>query len=469
LVYTKKLFVVKKQIHLLGVEYEMSKIKKLLLIITSILSVTLICVFTIYLYSMQNNDKLYVKNISGNINALNNTNITGALSDNIIKTDFRIINGKVLKNSVPVANNTFNNISNNNPGIYINEIMRPSSDANTKKSSYIDKDGNNVNVTSTDKCDLYYTVVLNGMKISIKTDVKRNFIDGNYVYTSGKGKNGSFSNEGGTKQHHYGSNNMFDSPRYDLGKKYNNKIFIYANTGTLCSGIGGIYEISEQLKQPKGTNFEQNSVLVNSKNIAPVDLEDGKVQIIGFEVVDDKLVLAVKNNGELTMKIYDAKSYKFIQDIDTGFFQSPIILCDYVFTVNGDYLNAEVYSTGKNSSDISLSSFFTIDTKRLECLLLYNESKSVLVGDIMENDSYLLYKNDTLYVIRKYLTDEYRPLMRSSWANSNCIHITAIKNNQSVYEGEIVSDANEDVMYQGEQDKYDARIYVRDFYNIRLS
>jgi len=82
--------------------------------------------------------------------------------------------------------------------------------------------------------------------------------------------------------------------------KAGGKYFVTITTNEFCSGSGGIYRIDEFERY----DYERDRFGRVTKTV-DVDLKGGKVEVIGLEAVSDKLLLLLKDNNRLVLRLHD--------------------------------------------------------------------------------------------------------------------------------------------------------------------
>jgi len=279
------------------------------------------------------------------------------------------------------------------------------------------------------------------------------------------------------------------------------KLYLYTLTDSNCFGYGGIYDITSlhkegwiQTKTPTVSSGDSvvavpvgpGETKINLPNIAPLDLEDGKIQIVDMAATENKLIYLFVKNGLLYMRPFNLQTNSFENEIELGqipkntqgqgnyayitengtphigfteMFSQGNIICVAAFSnVTSD--NAGSYYEGLRCS------FYAADIER--GTLLQSAMEDPLDdAQISIKNIEMLYKNDTLYVFRKY------GVMRlvasgTAYIPESRLKISVYKGSKSVYQGNIISGAQEDYKWQHQEPDLGIRTYMRDYYFIGI-
>ena len=282
----------------------MNIIKKIFIGVAAVISVAGIIASFLLLYPRRYDDGLDIQNISGNPSALNDIKITGVLSDGIQKTDFMYQNGSFTKKYSILTDNSIRYYFLNKqyppqlPNIVVRRTFIISDDAETRVSSWTNPDGKEVTQTATNKANMVIDIC-NNLGVSVTTDVIMRS-DNYRIFQYEEKPESKFSIGIDTG---FGTETDF-TPIEIVG----DKMYLYTTTGADCSGFGGVYEIKIVGKQ----------WTVSQENLAPVDLKDGAVQIVGMRASKDWFVFVTVENNQVVIKPFNRTSNTMGNDIVVG-------------------------------------------------------------------------------------------------------------------------------------------------------
>jgi len=436
------------------------------------------------MYPKQYKDGLTLQDEVGDRSCLKDIEISGVLSDNINQTEFRFVNNKWDNKFSPVTNyNSYKqyNYLNGYDDSSLYPISRICSidmtdvvpnpnpdhwegDQNGNKSeAYIGKG--------------FITYSINDTQFS--SDV---IWSGNMTkYVSGivSGDNGEY----------------WDSfPFNRKGYVWNeNKLYLYTLTDSNCSGYGGVYDITNIYKEgmPRLENSSVDTsnsltavvlgpgkIKIDLPNIAPLDLENGKVQILDMVATENKLTYLFLRDEVLYIRPFNLQTNNFENEIELGqipkneqvtsksrgnfteMFSQGNIVCVAAFSNEILGINKGFYFQGLRCA------FYAADIESGTFLQSVME-EPLDYDQISIKNIEILYKNDMLYVLRKYGVMQ-NVASGKPYTPENRLKISVYKDNKIVYQGNILSGAQEDYKYQFQDPKKEYKTYMRDYYFIGL-
>jgi hypothetical protein len=257
--------------------------------------------------------------------------------------------------------------------------------------------------------------------------------------------------------------------------------YLYTTTGTDCAGFGGIYEMK----------VIDNAWTIIEENLAPIDLKEGNVQIVGMKASKDWFVFITVEDEQVVLYPFNRESNSFNSNIKLA------VLPDSAKTDWDDYPHSVIKESFYNASiqDNSifnieiikkhddyiypLSLFYSVDLNKNEKLIAFHENtpfydyqNGEYFSDRYFSETVMRYKNSKLYVLRAYKQKLYN-IARSADDDStmllNSVHISVYENNRDVYQGELISAAEDDYSYQGSKlYKGFGETYMRRYYYLEL-
>ena len=72
-----------------------------------------------------------------------------------------------------------------------------------------------------------------------------------------------------------------------------------------CRGTGGIYDMTDVPDSSSG-----EAVTIHKKNLFPIDLQNGKVEIVSLEACGEQLALFLRQEGKLTVQLIDPRTWQ---------------------------------------------------------------------------------------------------------------------------------------------------------------
>jgi hypothetical protein len=299
----------------------------------------------------------------------------------------------------------------------------------------------------------------------------------------------------------YGEYDDFDRMNSTKGFLWkDDRLYLYTITDSYCSGYGGVYDITElfqagwyKVDEPKSSErpnevdiskpLGPGAVWVELPNIAPLDLEDGKVQIIDMAATENSFIYLYVRNQLLYMRAFHLETNSFENEIEVGkipenvhalsMYKNRVIngkpQGDFTDMVCVDNIICLAVSSNASSSDYldydyGLSyAYYAVDIVGGKLLQAVMEESDRNEKTSMRNLD-MTYKNDALYVFGKY------DINRSEDLNDieNHLKISVYKKSQSVYQGNILSDAQEDYKYRFWPQEPETKITMRDYYYIGI-
>lgn len=294
----------------------------------------------------------------------------------------------------------------------------------------------------------------------------------------------------------------YDNNGYHLGAKgyvwQDDKLFLYTLTDSACSGYGGVYDITELFKAGWAETRETNNtkglaavpvgpgaVKADLPNIAPLDLEDGNVQILDMVATEKRFIYLFLRGQSLNMRPFNLLTNSFENEIEVGqipqnadeqskdayntqgikprgnfteIVSKENIICLAVFSNPSSGLYAGNYFQGLRCA------FYSVDIEKGTLLQSYMDEPLDNAKTSIKNIE-MIYRNDNLYVLRKYSVSSFEG--SGSHSPESRLKISVYKDNKSIYQGNILSGAQEDYKYQL-QDVNLGRTPIRDYYFIGI-
>lgn len=448
----------------------MKLLKKLMLPFATVIVIAGIGYSIFNLYSDRMKDNLHIEDISGDRSALQDISISGVLSDRTQQTSFTFANGQLTKRFSMVTSGDYEKQRQYNQLIVNRAVIYPStevdSDSLVKKVTL--KQESNGTIRGEYRYSKGY-IVLNGTKNQkIKTDVVVGGQMSIPFTIDPTGKEETSYVQGGCDL------SMYANPVVEAnGRKY-----VYTFTDTSCSGYGGVYDMTDYFKNP--------GVLSDVPNLAPVYLEDGKVQIEGLAAEKDRLMYLLVINRMVYIRPFNLVTNSFEKDIKVG----PVPEGVTVKKLGGGYSYDEQSETiydpfikaqaqgdklclmflPKTFADLGtyisgrICNFYVVDIAKGK-LLVSLPDQLIDSGRVNLESTSMVYKNDTLFILQAYGV-----LAPSNYQSpKNCIKISAYKDGSTVYQGNIVSDAQDDFEYQNQNLTGNDLLKMRDYYFLSLS
>jgi hypothetical protein len=449
----------------------MNMIKKLFLGFVSVITIVGITGSFFTLYPRRYDDGLRIDHLSGDYSALDELKIKGILSDGIQKMEFVFDNGTfgrqysvVTDDSITdyIYNEHVRSILGND---FIYKVYLIPDDADKKISESIDEQGNRVTKTSANKA----IIRMFSSGILFQTDIVILSDDYGFYGIERKKKDEEiYWMEGGLERPiDAGIGGDYLKPIETIHGKH----FLYTTTGTDCTGVGGIYELKR----------EKDYWLVIDENLAPLDVKNGAVQIVGMRGSKDWFVYITVHEDQVVLHPFNRQSNCFEDDITVGALpETAKTEWNERFVIQEPFYNATVQDNGicniemiekpEDAYSLPKSHFYSVDLTEGKVLLsyeedpfFYNEQNGQYLYDPNYSETVMKYKKNRLYVLRSYREtitsvmqenassqyEDYISIFENT-SSRNSVHISIFENNRSIYEGELLSAARDDYAYQGD-------------------
>lgn len=449
------------------------KINPMFLILTVLTLLPLIGCY-VWFYMTADNNRLRIEDLSGDRSELNHLTISGLLADNSHKSSFLFSKGKMtqtISSCSPSYLKQFEEVPLNKRDYLKYNRIRLADDAHTENDIYINENNGNLDIiTSTDKANLYYSIAGGKKSFIFKTGViyYSEYYGLLLRYQQKKGSNVRVPVEyAGFRNVQTG--NMRNN-RYQF-RTYNDRIYIYTCTGADCMGTGGVFDITDAYygtDYGAGARIEQytkNQIAV-LENLAPINLENGRVQIFGMEIVQDRMFFLLTIDNQIVIRPFDMASSTFLEDIpldltiDPEQYNSTDGLPNYAFSVHDSFICFEFQEAIPKTAGQPQkwqSHFCVLDTETLSLPIDCSDH----LPRISWKSSQMLYKDEKLYTLSAY------PVTRNNSVNfSEDLRIQVYNQERLLYSGRLVSDVSDDIQYRGKQDSNS--LYYRAYYNLRL-
>lgn len=442
--------------------------------VLAVLTVLPLIGFYVWFYMAADNNGLRIEDISGNPSELNNLTISGLLADNSHKSSFLFSKGKLtqtISSCSPSYLEQFEEVPLNKRNYLKYNRIRLADDAHTENDIYINENNGNLDIiTSTDKANLYYSIAGGKKSFIFKTGVVyySEYYGLLLRYQQKKGSNVRVPVEyAGFRNVQTG--NMRNN-RYQF-RTYNDRIYIYTCTGADCMGTGGVFDITDAYNGTdygEGARIEQytkNQIAV-LENLAPIDLENGLVQIFGMEIIQDRMFFLLTIENRVVIRPFDMNSLTFLEDIPLDLFIDPEQykstdgLPDYSYSLYDSFACFEFpEAIPKTSSQPKKwkSHFCVLDMNALSLSIDCSDNSPRTFW----KPSKMLYKDDKLYTLSEF------PVSRNNSVNFlEDLRIQIYSQKERLYSGRLISDVSDDIQYRGKQDS--DSLYNRAYYNLKL-
>jgi len=202
--------------------------------------------------------------------------------------------------------------------------------------------------------------------------------------------------------------------------------------------VGGAYDITKLVKN----KTERKTPFGVGKNIAPIDLESGKVRILEMEALGNILLFVTSVDLNIVLKPFDLSQNKFLDDID--FHQKERMNFNYNYYASCD--------------DHYISMVIPVDDPKLSSnKIVYDINAHKIVMDCVEDDTLapfpkiLKYKNNTLYVLTQY-TYEPDKHHEDVINDHSKLRMTAYQDDKKIYTGEFICNIEDDYHYTAKPD-----------------
>lgn len=243
------------------------------------------------------------------------------------------------------------------------------------------------------------------------------------------------------------------------------KTYIFTRTGADCRGFGGLYDITEALESPAGDQpvlpNDSRYYQIELPNLAPIDLEDGNVQIFGMEVVGDRMVFLLLDGGEIVLRWFDPQTLTFVGDTSLGVPMER--------EGDGDQLPVYQFTTvGKEQAVLEIPSIFDDEVRATNYFLLSGASCAIEAsctdsrGYISWRPSLVLWKNERLYTLKSV------PTQYPTGVFDTHLLLNIYDDGRLVYSGAVVSSAADDARYAEQSITAQEPLPIREYYDLSL-
>lgn len=246
------------------------------------------------------------------------------------------------------------------------------------------------------------------------------------------------------------------------------KHYAYTLTNDKFTGTGGAYEVTDQEQENK-MQMDPNRM----KNIAPIRIKHGDIQIIGMEATEQVLLFVTIQHKDIVLMPFDLVTKTFLSEIDLQCGNSEYDYSVYYSSqVDGQFISLNIPMDAVhefNREDIYKTVVYNAKTNQL----VMNCSEPECKGG-SENKMFMRYKDNKLYLMQvvsdfdntNYLS--HREERQQFVDYTEKLLITVLNDNHIAYQGEIVTYANDDKLYQGKQINIQEGLQKRVYSNLSL-
>ena len=328
-------------------------IKKNIFILVSFLTLSALALSYIFLNSLKGNTNFYIKTLSGDKSVLENLEISGILQDSYGGVNFKLMKGKVDKEFT-----------------YYNDRQDFWQHLTKGKNNKV---GNLMVVKDAD----YRISVNRGNNNESTVEIYRLFrkftSKAEIEYLQLKG---DFST---SKDYNYYLNSLAHMRFVD---EIEGKVYLVIPTDETFRGKSGLYEITkfskDQFNQDRG----------DYRKLADIDLEGGKVKVLGMVAVKDNLCVFLRKQSEIVLRVFNLEKETLLPASEVvlqDFFLEGIYSHDNYLIINQAYGEAQ-----NRISVINVSDTVSLVTK---------VDRQVIGSERVNSD--MIYKNGKLYTIRE--------------------------------------------------------------------
>ena len=443
------------------------KIRRHMVIVVAVITaITLCALWGWFAVAVRDND-LHLQTMFGSLSPEDDVTISGLLADTQQKSAFtlQIRDGSctVYQSFSASSEDFLNSFENSSPSIRKTNYLLPAEGAEVKDRS---KDAYTEGYTLlvTDYAQLYYGVQGPESDFLFATDI---------VY----GREGALIELEFAPQRD--SQALFPTYYMRLGdlrtgerdaqanliRQAGEKTYMFTRTGADCSGFGGLYDITEALKSAAG----EQPVLPNNShyyqielpNLAPIDLEDGNVQIFGMEVVGDRMVFLLLDHGQIVLRWFDPQTLTFLGDIvldiptDLQEYSDQLPLYRFTADENGMAV-LEIPSIFEDS--VRSVNYFVLNAATCAIESICTDSR----GYIAWRPSLSLWKNGRLYTLKSV------PTQYPAGIFDTYLLLNIYDEGSMVYSGAVVSSAGDDARYAEQPVNAQEKLPIREYYDLAL-
>jgi hypothetical protein len=237
------------------------------------------------------------------------------------------------------------------------------------------------------------------------------------------------------------------------------RTYLFTKTGHDCTGFGGAYDITEQIK-----STYEDSERIELENIAPIDLKDGSVRIIDMQITGDIMVFFTFENGEIILKRFDMTSNRFRDDINLGYFKFADGSCNIRRYSSADdrYM---IIAFEMNEKEVYLNDnrlyAFVFDRETDEVVFSKAEDYREVPFNIYTNVN-MKYKDNKLFLLKE--NSVYLSMNEISYEQ---LRITVLDKNATLYDGIVISGTSDDARYNN-TNRLQTALDYRYYFNVSL-
>ncbi|WP_336771268.1 hypothetical protein [Paenibacillus sp. MMO-58] len=371
------------------------KLSRHLAIPVGILAILLIGIFSWLNHAHQNAGTLYIKDHFGDRSAIDPIRISGDISDQYASTAFEIDKGKLTKHTE----------------VYDPPLLLPD--------HYKYVNGGKKRIDNLEYevhgDGAFYVLYTDKNVLNVKNNGKSSLV---YANIAKANADGNYSN----------------SLEYGLAKLGDHLYFTVPTTAE-STGTNGIYELSfaEEGMTRTVTEFslDQNK-------------ESASLAVLGLTAAGDKLALILKENGHVVVRGYDPESGKMLGNIRLD--PSGSVYSDQYEVYSNDKVLNLVFQNNSIQTDYNTfyhKTVWSIDFQNgMQLVDTTNLDYASTWKDYYRSRMNMQYLGGRLYLL--YTFTEPRPEDRFDGYLPIHLMIRVYKANQLLYEGELVSDLNDD-------------------------
>jgi hypothetical protein len=378
-------------------------IKKNIFILVSFLALSALGISYMVLNSLKEDSNFYIKTVSGDKSVLENLEISGVLQDSYGGVNFKLMNGKVDKE--------FNYY--NDEQDYWRHLT--SGMNNKAKNLMVIKDVDySINVHKDNDNESTVNIYRRFRKLSSKAEDEYLELKGDFstsavdYYPSGLAQ-------------------------MQFVEEIEGKVYLVIPTNETFTGKSSIYEISKFSKD------QYNRDSGTYRKLADIDLEGGKVQVLGMVAVKNNLCVITRVQDEIALRVFNLVKETFLP-VSEVVFQDLYI--DGIYSY-GDYLIIN-QAYGESQSKISVINIS-------DTMSLVTKIDRQAIGSERVNSD-MIYKNGRLYTIRERIMYpeenkdlKFNPSLRMPRFSLDLV-VYAV-DGSIVFNGSLESDAVDDLIW----------------------
>lgn len=447
----------------------MKLLHKSLFIVAPFFALILLILSNIFLWRETERNNYSINDITGNRACLKDITVSGRISDDMFKSDFTIKDNIVTSNFEAYnSDDAFQYYLEGDEYYNFNCKVnyKPSADAkfrDKKANSEETKDKEIVRDVYVDKADISYDISEQNVALSLLLGTQLQLvsdsfdIDFTYYKLNGKEEIMGFGSESDDTA------GAINHDRIIRTNKETGKIYAYTLTGKNFRGTGGAYDITKHRSSKDSDKPER------LKLIAPIDLKDGNVRIIGMETTGNILLFITIKNHDIYIMPFDTTTNQFLEEIPLHC--SNFDLDQYRYGYSGEaensYISLLLPLSKKGDQDKVATKIVIYDAKMNRLITNYNSDLN-LQSDWNES---IKYKNNKLYVLHKSASEKNSKYegYGVSEAFMNKLLLSVFDQKEMIYQGEVVSDINDDFLFMGDPRVDDRKGLVwRSYYRLDL-